>query len=232
MGLRNCRGCNELFKSNTSGKLCAACRYPKCVVCALRFEVVGLRDARRSKGFCSLACREKWLHEQKIAAAGDREHPHGAKWIPLTRGMWALVDEDDFATLSKHSWHAVISRRGLVYARRREGDKRISMHRSLIPIECDEIDHINGDTLDNRRSNLRPATHAENMRNSARKSNSTYRYKGVYKSGTDWWIRITVDGKQVSIGRFASEGEAARAYDATASDLYGEFARLNFPGAA
>jgi hypothetical protein len=225
--LRDCRHCGKSFDANTCGKLCADCRRPRCVVCGKSYDQIGVR--RRGE-MCSRACNEARLLQAKVQAAGTAEAPIGSRCIPLTRGLWAIVDESDYEWLSKYSWQAVHTRRGLMYARRRMNGKRVSMHRLLV--DAEEVDHINGNTLDNRRCNLRPATHAQNIRNSARKGNSGYRFKGVYLSGKRWHIRITVDGRQVSHGPYQSEEDAARAYDAAARTHYGEFARLNFPGAA
>jgi hypothetical protein len=96
------------------------------------------------------------------------------------------------------------------------------------------VDHKNGDGLDNRRENLRFATHEENARNSRKQRTSGNRYKGVVPPrptrGIEYWqAQININRKQVRFGRFGTEEDAARAYDAKAKEVYGEFARLNFP---
>ena len=82
------------------------------------------------------------------------------------------------------------------------------------------MDHENGNGLDNRRENLRLATHSQNQRNRRRTRDKVY--KGTRRNGKKWVAHIV-------LGTFASEEEAARAYDHAATLLYGEFARLNFP---
>lgn len=92
------------------------------------------------------------------------------------------------------------------------------------------VDHINGNRLDNRRSNLRFATVAQNAHNGSSHTGASSRYKGVswYAPQSNWRARICLYGKIRFIGYFASETEAARAYDKEATRLFGAFARLNF----
>lgn len=97
-----------------------------------------------------------------------------------------------------------------------------------------QTDHINGDRLDNRRANLRICNGMENARNrgvSARHIEIPSRYKGVSweRRAARWQAQIGCDGKKFHLGLFATEEEAARAYDAKARELHGDFARLNFP---
>lgn len=91
------------------------------------------------------------------------------------------------------------------------------------------VDHINGDTLDNRRANLRVVTSQANSRNRAKQSQCSSRYKGVCFVAGRWSAYIYSDYKQYRLGRFTSETEAAAAYDAAARERFGECAALNFP---
>lgn len=154
--------------------------------------------------------------------------------VPLTRGLFAIVDSEDYeAVVSRGTWYAAQGRSGGFYAERTEGTRltkhRVTLHEIVVGRKW--VDHINGDTLDNRRSNLRPVTHKENMRNRGRQSNNTSGFKGVVwhaKTGK-WAARIWVDGRQISLRYHESPEDAARAYDAAALEHFGEFARLNFP---
>jgi|SRR5690242_4622877 len=151
--------------------------------------------------------------------------------IPLTRGFNALVDEKDFVWISKYSWCVAEGSGGLWYAKRKSGEKTIYMHRFILnaPHGVD-VDHINGNTLDNRRKNLQIVTHSENLRKAVRKIIPRSGYFGVSKSGEKWRVRLrSLDGKIISFGTFKNAIEAAKAADTAAIERDGKFARLNFP---
>lgn len=174
------------------------------------------------------------LPESTYHAATDSLSASGAKVLPLTQGLFAIVDADDYDALARFNWYAAKDHRTF-YAGRgiRLPSGRwssITMHRTLMPGHK-YIDHINGNGLDNRRSNLRPATHAENMRNRRMGRNNTSGYVGVRwrpEKGR-WETRIQVDGRKLRVGMYATAEEAARARDAAALEHHGPFARLNFP---
>ena len=94
-----------------------------------------------------------------------------------------------------------------------------------------QIDHINGNGLDNRKVNLRLCNSSQNQRNARKRKSGTSRFKGVdwHKESKKWRARICVNRKRIHIGRYKSEFEAAQAYDKKAIELFGEFASLNFP---
>jgi hypothetical protein len=94
-----------------------------------------------------------------------------------------------------------------------------------------DVDHINGDRLDNRRENLQLCTRGQNMMKSRKRRGTRSRYRGVsWNAGKQrWQAQVNIDGRAKLIGRFESEEEAARAYDATAKALYGAFFKPNFP---
>ena len=161
--------------------------------------------------------------------------------IPLTRGQFAIVDVEDYERLSKYKWYAGINTNDRdFYAKRintsndtRPKTRFIMMHREILNVPDGLlVDHINHNTLDNRRANLRPATKQQNSWNQRKKrGNYTSRYKGVHfnKSMNRWGARLVYNGKDIPIGYFDDEKSAARAYDAKASELFGEFATPNFP---
>jgi hypothetical protein len=104
------------------------------------------------------------------------------------------------------------------------------MHRIIAAADDDTcIDHINGDGLDNRRANLRPATRAQNAANRRPRAGGSSRFKGVHWSKADnrWVARIHSGGRDITLGRFLGEYDAARAYNRAAVRVYGEFAYLN-----
>ncbi len=115
----------------------------------------------------------------------------------------------------------------------RIGGRLYKQHRVIYFLETGEqpegIDHIDGNKLNNHISNLRAANQSENIANSKSRKNSTSKYKGVSKtkSGSNWIARIAKDGKQIWLGSFLNEKEAAKAYNEAAIKYFGEFAYLN-----
>jgi len=161
-----------------------------------------------------------------------------SKRINLSRGLTTVVDDEDFDFLSQWKWFAHIDGgTGAPYAKRQvwcgtKEQRGVLMHCQLVGLSG--VDHINGDTLDNRKCNLRPATRSQNAMNSSKgkRRNTSSRFKGVSKKATRWIAQITVDKKRKQIGSFSTEEEAARAYDRHAKNHYKDFARLNFPDEA
>lgn len=152
--------------------------------------------------------------------------------IPLTQGLVALVDDEDAKTVLAHKWHAARVGR-VIYAQRtalRSGRKvTIRLHTFLTGYG--KTDHHNGDGLDNRRANLREATHAENQRNVRRPIHNTSGFKGVTldKRSGKWTAQIHSSGRHLYLGRYTSPEDAARAYDDAAREHFGKYARVNFP---
>jgi hypothetical protein len=158
------------------------------------------------------------------------------KEIPLTgkygRGRVALVDDEDYDLVSPYRWYArVLGRNIYAYASSRGGSRAtsrpISMHSLLTGYAL--TDHANRNSLDNRRQNLRPATIAQNVRNQEPHSDNTSGFKGVSRKRDKWVAAIRAGGTIRRLGGFRTAEDAARAYDAMAVELHGEFARLNFP---
>jgi len=154
--------------------------------------------------------------------------------VVLTRGRIAKIDAVDLELVAPIKWYATPGRYTW-YAKtnRSEGNAHLSHHamHALI-METPEgfvTDHIDGDGLNNRRSNLRICTNTDNIRNS--KAKVGRQYKGVIQYRRRWLATVTEKRKSIIIGRFDTPEEAALCYDAKAKELYGEFARLNFPDA-
>lgn len=157
-----------------------------------------------------------------------------SKHIPLSQGKLALIDDDDFETHGQVKWHAMNhGRRTYAVRNVRVGlhSKAIYLHRQIMnaPKGMD-VDHINGDTLDNRKCNLRICTRSENLRNRPKDPDNTSGYKGVHwsKKYNKWQSKIVLQRKTIHLGFFDDPIEAARAYDAKAKEIHGEFAFLNF----
>ena len=156
--------------------------------------------------------------------------------IPLTQGKYAIVDPEDYERLSKHKWHANKSKNTFYAVRRihlgKNKWKHIKMHREILdPPDHLYVDHINHKGFDNRKANLRTATHRQNSYNRIHfRKNPSSKYKGVsWKKRTKKWnVQISHNGKREIIGSFDNEIEAAKAYDRAAKLYHKEFAVLNF----
>jgi hypothetical protein len=157
--------------------------------------------------------------------------------IPLTQGFVAVVDDCD-VDLAEFGWYAAVRKGGArVYAQRKEGpDKVVLLHRVILARKLGraiprgmETDHHDGDGLNNRRHNLRLATHSQNQGNRKKRKEATSRYHGVYwqKEKGKWHAQIRQGGKKVYLGLFSAEEDAARAYNEAAINTFGPFASLN-----
>lgn len=147
--------------------------------------------------------------------------------IALRGGGYTLIDKKDEELVRGLRWYACRCR-DRIYAR--ATTNRLFMHRLIAGAETgQEVDHINGDSLDNRASNLRVCTRSQNHHNSKGYRRGKSRFKGVqwWQFGRCWRVQICVNGKQKHIGTFKSEIDAARAYNVAAIEHFGEFARLN-----
>lgn len=154
------------------------------------------------------------------------------KEIQLTQGQVAKVSDNRFNYLSQFKWYAVYtpSVNGY-YAARRFGKTQILMHREIMDApNGTQIDHQDGDGLNNQNENLRFCTAAQNQFNRNKQINNSSGFKGVdfHKNMNKWRAKIQLNYKRIHLGYFDSAEEAARAYDEAAKKYYGEFAMLNF----
>lgn len=158
--------------------------------------------------------------------------------IAIACGSVVVVDDEDADLVAESKWRYKHACRGKSYVVRgahkygklyREG----ALHRLIAKAEKGQIvDHINGDTLDNRRCNLRIVTRQQNCQNAAKKNADTCasRFRGVSidRRRNKWRAMIMADGKQKFLGGFGTEVEAAFAYDVASLSIHGEFGRRNF----
>lgn len=151
------------------------------------------------------------------------------KKIQLTKNQYTVIDEEDFEKVSQYNWYF----QSFGYAARKVGgfkkQKTVLLHRFIMDAkQGEEIDHINGDKLDNRKENLRFCTHRQNAVNQRIYSTNTSGFRGVYAVGKKWAAQIYRYNKAIYLGSFETKELAAKARDEAARKEFGDFARLNF----
>lgn len=211
------------------------CQFPHrihrvCKNCNTPFDIAPSALKRTSKGkYCSYDCfREFRRRGRQPIPVGN-----GTALVPLTRGKVAIIDGADVAIVAPFVWCAVQGKQ--TWYASTNGAVESQMHRLLLnPPEGMMADHIDGDGLNNRRSNLRLATSQQNATNKAVSRNSKTGFKGVVRrvqNGNEFWTaEIEYAAIKYHLGVYSSPEDAARAYDRKAIELHGEFARLNFVG--
>lgn len=146
------------------------------------------------------------------------------EYLELSQGHYAIIDKQDYQWLSQWKW-TYQGPDG--YAYRNDKKKKVYLHRFIMNTPLGKYtDHVNGNTLDNRRCNLRVCSAKENARNGRKR---TDKQKGVYfyKRDKVWVAQIVANYKNHYLGRFKTAQEAAEAYDEAAKNLHGNFARIN-----
>lgn len=156
--------------------------------------------------------------------------------LQLSKGQTTIIDKKTYWMVKPYKWYTSPTHKGyyassVIYTRE-AGRKKIYLHSHLLRIDsASQVDHINGNKLDNRLSNLRVCNTTQNSQNKTKTVKNTSGYKGVSWNDDKkkWNASIRVNGKTICLGNFGSKSAAARAYDTAARKYFGEFARLNFP---
>lgn len=225
------RFCSQACRRNRESRSCSICR-----VTVTRAK----SNFSSAYTFCSRPCQDLWLlpqsQEAKRRKAASRrrtvDQPSDCRLINLTNDSYAVVDVEHYDWLMCSFWR----RSDLGYATRDQAPRR--MHRAIMerslgrPLTASEqVDHIDGDRLNNRRTNLRIATNRENGQNKRPVAGSSS-YKGVYwlqRTGR-WVADIKSSGSTIRIGSFINEVDAALAYDAATIQVFDDYAWLNLIG--
>jgi HNH endonuclease len=174
-----------------------------------------------------------WASAKNGCQFGNGNPDRNVYFVPLVAGVQAVVDASDFPLISQYVWSLDPQRRyAVAYLDPRDWTKCVRMHRLIMDARAGEVvDHINGDGLDNRRSNLRVCLQAENSRNRRKGEGFSSRFKGVSlvkgRREKPWRAQIRHGEKVRCLGYFSLEEEASRAYDEAAIALFGAFARVN-----
>lgn len=157
--------------------------------------------------------------------------------IPVSNGKYTtVIDDEDYGKVIRYKWYG-FKKRNDVYVFttvKREGrDRFLLLHRLILNAPKKLlVDHINRDTLDNRRANLRLATASQNLGNMRKKRNNTSGYTGVTyiktgKRSKRWRAQITFNNRNIHLGDYLTKEEAARAYNVKATEIRGEYTYLN-----
>lgn len=152
------------------------------------------------------------------------------KMIPLTMGLHAIVDDEDYKNLVQFKWVTISSGYSGRYEHYKNETTIHLMHRQIM--KCPDgmvIDHKNGNKLDNLKNNLRVCTRSQNQSNRKISTRNKSGFKGVSWQGRDnkWLSLIIVNKKRKQIGLFDCKIEAAKAYNLAAEKYFGEFALFN-----
>jgi hypothetical protein len=177
--------------------------------------------------------------EGRILTANGKENDKEAvKKLPLNNGGYTLIDADRFEELSLYRWNKYDNGNGRLYVSRYcQMAGKVYLHREITgAVKGEWVDHIDNDSLNNTGKNLRITDRKGNLRNTSKRrmvsgKPTSSRYKGVSwdKKLCKWRAKIHLGRKNIHIGYYKDEKEAARAYDSRARELYGEYAWLNLP---
>ncbi len=207
---------------------------PTFLVCTNHPDSPGeLRDVIPT-GMCRNFKQKRWLRARmkptrKAPDAAAFESDPRVRRIPLGHDLFAIVDARDYKWLSKYKWYANIQAGGVYAVRRRQDGRMVYMHREIMKApKSTFVDHIDHNTLNNRRCNLRVCRAEQNYANAGPRGAASG-FVGVYHHGKKWEARIIWHGVSYYLGHHDDPVEAAKARDRKAYQLHGELAYINLP---
>lgn len=207
-------------------------------VCECGVTILRTTNELNRKGYyLSCGCQTEIRRGSSIRAAAAKRLASNPQWqvngdeafIDFGEAGQCVIDAADLPIAKNMRWHVVINRSGLRYVQSTTQPK-VFLHVLLMGRKL--VDHADGDGLNNRRLNLRLCTSAQNQANQRKQAGTKSQYKGVRppsKWRKGWACEIECKGVRYYLGTFKTERDAAIAYDRKAIELFGDFARLNFP---
>jgi hypothetical protein len=225
--------------NNKYGSLTVTVRDPKRTgywICAcVCGEVLSVRGNYMRAGigvWCSKDCQKLKGRKNRennaahrAAVAKDRRRANDGV-INLGNGGQAFVDIEDIEKTCQYTWTRKDVGASLAYAMTTVNGKKRLLHQLVLG---PYVDHKDGNGLNNRRSNLRVATRSQQRANTRKMLGAASQYKGVYRQNGKWHVAVVSENRTYYLGSYVLEIDAARAYDKKATELFGDYARLNFP---
>jgi hypothetical protein len=225
-------------------KLCeCGCGKPTPLATRTRRGIVAGQPTRFLTGHNGVSREFRIRHAKKHLSKGASKKPpnpveHRSDGISIlelrtSNGevVFCYINSSDYDTVKHYHWHASSDKDSYYAVAYRKSRIPLKMHKLLL--DADEVCFKDLNGLNNCRENLRVATRSQNIANHRKSTKRKYtsKYKGVFwcKDKQRWGANIGFNHQRIRLGRFSSEVEAARAYDKKALELYGEFARVNFP---
>jgi hypothetical protein len=229
---------NKGIKTTKPNCICLICKN-EFYICPSHKKRGGIYCSNKCHGISQIGRKGRKAWNKGISIIKQKQTiilPNGeiAVKINLSKDLFALIEDEDFDRVNQYKWFLLGGHKNKQYAKTGNG---LLLHRFIMNVDMKsknvQIDHINGNGLDNRKVNLRLATNQQNNANTSIRNDNTSGYKGVYykkdreQRKKKWGAQININKKNISLGYFLTKEEAALAYNEAAIKYFGEFAYLN-----